>query len=186
MSRLGKKPIKIPKDVQVDISGSILKFKGPKGESEYKMPVGIKIEKEENYLRVISPRKRKLERINFGRTRAEIANIINGVNKGFKKRLELFGVGYSAKIEGDKLTMALGYSHPILLNKPNDINVEINKNEIIISGINKENVGQFAAHIHDLKRAEPYKGKGFKYSDEVIKRKVGKAALKTEGEAAAK
>ncbi len=154
------------------------------GSDHYLFHKIIQEPKEENYLRVSSPRKRKQERITFGRTRAEIANIIRGVYKGFKKRLELFGVGYSVKIEGEKIIMALGYSHPILLDKPKDIVLEINKNEILISGINKENVGQFAAHIHDLKRAEPYKGKGFRYTDEVIKRKVGKAALKTESEAA--
>lgn len=185
MSRLGKKPIKIPEEVKVDITDSILKLKGPKGEAEYQIPAGIKIEKNEENIRVLSSRKRKEDRVKFGLVRATINNLKKGVFKGFKKELELFGVGYTATLEGEDLVLTLGFSHPIKISKPKDIEIDIKKNILTISGINREKVGQFAAHIHDLRRAEPYKGKGFKYTDEVIRRKVGKAALKTETEAKA-
>ncbi|MCX6811862.1 MAG: 50S ribosomal protein L6 [Candidatus Berkelbacteria bacterium] len=182
MSRLGKKPIKIPGGIEIKIQDKVLKFKGSKGEVDYSLPRGVKVEKEGDKLNVISSRKRKQDRIIYGLTRATIANIIKGVNKGFRKRLELFGVGYTAQVEGDNLVLTLGYSHPVKIKKPEGIEIEIKKNEMAISGIDCEKVGQFAAYIHDLKRAEPYKGKGFKYANEVIRRKVGKAALKTEEE----
>lgn len=186
MSRLGKKPINIPKGIKVEIRDAFLEFKGPKGAVKYSLPAGIKVEMTEDKLNLVSSRKTRQERITYGLTRATIANIIKGIYRGFEKRLELFGVGYSAKLEGEDLLLALGYSHPIKLKKPEGIEIEISKNEIEISGIDRERVGQFAALIHDLKRAEPYKGKGFKYTNEIIRRKVGKAALKTEGEAGAK
>lgn len=186
MSRLGKKPIKIPEGVEVTIEKETLGFKGPKGEVKYNLPAGIKVKKSEDKLNLASSRKRRQERVIYGLTRATVANIIKGIYRGFKKRLELFGVGYSAKLEGEDLILALGYSHPVKLKKPEGIEIDISKNEIEISGIDREKVGQFAALIHDLKRAEPYKGKGFKYTDEVVRRKVGKTALKTEGESATK
>ena len=181
MTRLGKKPIKIPEGVQIAIKEEVLVFKGPKGEVKYDLPAGIKAEINEDRLSLASPEKKREDRIAYGLARATAANIIRGVYRGFNKRLELFGVGYSAKTEGDDLILSLGYSHPVKLKKPEGIEIEVVKNEINISGINRERVGQFAAIIHDLKRAEPYKGKGFKYNDEIIRRKVGKAALKTEG-----
>jgi large subunit ribosomal protein L6 len=150
------------------------------------LPSKIKVEKEDDKLKLLSPRGKKQERIIYGLTRANLANIIRGVSRGFKKRLELFGVGYLAQLDGDNLVLNLGYSHQIKIKKPQELNIEIKKNEMTISGINREQVGQFAAKIHDLKRAEPYKGKGFKYANEIIRRKVGKAALKTEGEASSK
>lgn len=186
MSRLGKKPIKIPEAVEIEFSDEILKLKGQKGELKYKIPAGIKLKKEEDKLIVVSSGKRRGDRIIYGLARATIANMVKGVNAGFKKRLELFGVGYTANLEADDLVLTLGYSHPVKIQKPEGIDIEIKKNELTISGINRESVGQFAAKIHDLKRAEPYKGKGFKYTNEVIRRKVGKAALKTEGEAGTK
>lgn len=160
-----------------------MKFKGPKGEAEYHLPTKIEIKKEDGKLYLSSPRKRRQDRILFGLARATIANLVRGINKGYKKKLELFGVGYSANLEGDNLKLTLGYSHPVILKKPEGIEVFIQKNEITISGVNREMVGQFAAQVRDLRRAEPYKGKGFRYSDEVVRRKVGKAALKAEGEA---
>jgi large subunit ribosomal protein L6 len=186
MSRLGKKPIKIPEDVAVKIQDNILTFKGPKGEIKYNLPTAIKIKVSEDELNLVSSIKKRQERVIYGLTRAAIANIVRGISRGFKKRLVLFGVGYSVKLEGEDLILALGYSHPVKLKKPEGIEIKIAKNDIEISGINREKVGQFAACIRDLKRPEPYKGKGFKYFNEVIRRKVGKTALKTEGEAAAK
>lgn len=186
MSRLGKKPIKIPDEVQIQITESFLVIKGPKGEVEYQIPRGIKIEKNEQELQLLSSRKRKEERINFGLARATLANIVKGVSRGFKKHLELFGVGYTMLLEGDDLKLTLGYSHPIIIKKPKEIEVEIKKNEILILGVDRQKVGQFAASLRDLRRAEPYKGKGFKYHHEIIRRKVGKAALKAEGEAVGK
>ena len=184
MSRLGKKPIKIPHEVQIKMTESALVIKGPKGEIKYQIPRGIKIEKNENELQLLSSRRRKEERVNFGLTRATLANIVKGVSRGFKKRLELFGVGYTMLLEGDNLKLTLGYSHPIIIKKPADLEVEIQKNEILILGVDRQKVGQFTATIRDMRRAEPYKGKGFKYHHEIIRRKVGKAALKTEGETA--
>ena len=183
MSRLGKKPIIIPGEVQIETTESILKIKGPKGEIEYQIPRGIKIEKNEQELQLLSSRRRKEERINFGLARATLANIVRGVSRGFKKRLALFGVGYTISAEGENLNLTLGYSHPIIIKRPEGIEVEIKKNEILIAGSDRQKVGQFAASLRDLRRAEPYKGKGFRYVDEVVRRKVGKAALKTEGEA---
>lgn len=186
MSRLGKKPIKIPEGVTAEISGGILRLKGQKGEVQYKILPKIEIKIDEGELTISSPRRKRQERINFGLTRAKIANLIKGINRGFKKRLELFGVGYTAGIEGDEVVFSLGCSHPIKIKKPEGIEIEIAKNEITVSGTDRELVGQFSAQIHDLKRAEPYKGKGFKYNNEVIRRKVGKAALKAETGAEAK
>lgn len=183
MSRLGKKPIKIPKEVQLKITESLLVIKGPKGEAEYQIPRAIKIEKNKDELQLLSSRKRKEERVNFGLARATLANIVKGVSRGFKKRLELFGVGYMMLLERDNLKLTLGYSHPIIIKKPKELEVEIKKNEILIQGVDCQKVGQFAATIRDLRRAEPYKGKGFKYVNEAVRRKVGKAALKVEGEA---
>lgn len=157
-------------------------IKGPKGEVEYQIPRAIKIEKNGKELQLLSSRKRKEERVNFGLARATLANIVKGVSRGFKKRLELFGVGYTMLLEGDDLKLTLGYSHPIIIKKPKELEVEIKKNEILIQGSNRQKVGQFAASLRDLRRAEPYKGKGFKYHNEIIRRKVGKAALKAEGE----
>ncbi|MBU2595891.1 50S ribosomal protein L6 [Patescibacteria group bacterium] len=186
MSRLGKKPIKIPEVVEAKIKGKILKLKGPKGGTEYKIPEGIKLEEDGDSIRVISLRQKKEDRITYGLSRAAISNKVRGVYKGFKKELELFGVGFSANLEKDELVLTVGYSHPVKIKKPSRVEIKINKNELKISGIDRGEVGQFAAKIHDLKRAEPYKGKGFKYKDEIIKRKVGKTALKAEGETAAK
>lgn len=186
MSRLGKKPIKIPKTVQAKLKDNILGLKGPQGEVEYKIPAAIKLEKDENMLKVVASSKKRGERVAYGLARATIANLIKGINQGFVKKLELFGVGYTAKLEGENLVLTLGYSHPIIIKKPKGIAIKVEKNELSISGIDRQKVGQLAAEIHDLKRAEPYKGKGFKYTDEVIRRKVGKAALKTEGEAVTK
>lgn len=185
MSRLGKKIIKI-KDVEAKIDGLILKLKGAKGEAEFKIPRGIKLEQGEDSIKLISQNKKKEGRIIYGLSRAILANKVRGVSKGFKKELELFGVGFNANVEGDELVLNIGYSHPVKIKVPAGVEIDINKNELNISGIDRGEVGQFAAKIHDLKRAEPYKGKGFRYKDEVIKRKIGKAALKTEGEPSAK
>lgn len=185
MSRLGKKPIKMP-GVKVDILDNLLHFHGPKGDVKYDLPAGVKAEVTEDKLFLVSGKKSRQERVTHGLARATIANIVKGISRGFKKKLELFGVGYSAKVEGDDLTLALGYSHPVKLKRPEGIEIAIEKNGIEISGIDREKVGQFAAFIHDLKRAEPYKGKGFKYTNEIIRRKVGKAALKTEGDSGGK
>jgi|SRR3989304_3461498 len=185
MSRLGKKIIKI-KDVEAKIDGSILRLKGAKGEAEFKIPRGIRLEQSEDSIRLISSNQKKEGRITYGLSRATIANKVRGVSKGFKKELELFGVGFNANKEGEELVLNIGYSHPVKLKIPVGVEIDINKNELSISGIDRGEVGQFAAKIHDLKRAEPYKGKGFRYKNEIIKRKVGKAALKNEGESTAK
>ena len=166
------------------ISNKLLKIKGPKGESEVVLEEGVKAKKIEDKIVLESPRRKRQQRINFGLNRAKLANAVKGVSTGFSKVLELFGVGYAVAIEGDHLNLSLGYSHPIKLKKPEGIEVEIKKNEITVSGIDREKVGQFAAKMRDFKRVEPYKGKGFRYNDEIVRHKIGKAALKTESEGA--
>lgn len=184
MSRLGKKPIKIPDNVEIIISKKCIKAKGPKGEIEYQIPPRIEVDKKDGKIIVQSPIRKKTERTKYGLARASIANIIKGVNKGFRKKMEINGVGYNIVLEGDKLKLNLGYSHPVNLTVPEGLGVDIKKNNITISGIDKNKVGQFASIIRKQRSVEPYKGKGIKYKNEVVVRKVGKAALKAEGEGA--
>ena len=184
MSRLGKKPIRIPEGVEVFISDKKFKAKGSKGEIEYQIPSSINLEKSDGKIIVKSPIRKKNERTRYGLVRSTIANIIHGVEKGFRKKLEINGVGYNASVEGDKLKLNLGYSHPIIISKPKEIDINIKKNILTISGIDKSKVGQFASLVRRQRRVEPYKGKGIKYKKEIVARKVGKAALKAEGEGA--
>ena len=184
MSRLGKKPIKIPEGVEVFIADKTFKARGPQGEIEYQIPPHLEVGKEDDKIIVKSPVKKKTQRTKYGLVRATIANIIKGTSKGFKKKLEINGVGYNAIVEGDKLKLNLGYSHPIILSMPEGIGIDIKKNVITVSGIDKSKVGQFASEIRRQRKVEPYKGKGIKYKGEVVIRKVGKAALKAEGEGA--
>jgi len=185
MSKIGKKPITITEDVKVEINGDLLRAKGPKGEGEIKILDGFEVKIEGNLLKVLPKedflKKEKRFSAFWGTTRALINNLIKGVKDGFVKQLEINGLGYKAEKEGQKLILKVGYSHPVILDIPKDINVEIEKNIITISGISKEKVGQFAALIKKQRPVEPYQGKGIKYVGEFVRRKMGKKVVGSAG-----
>lgn len=175
MSRIGKKPIEIPAGVDVKVEGNKVTVKGPKGELTKEFDKDMEIKLEEGVLTVSRPSESKKHRALHGLTRTLIFNMIEGVTNGYKKELEIVGTGYRAAKNGNKLSLVLGFSHPLELEDPEGIKVEVPKpNSIVIEGIDKEKVGAYAAHIRGYREPEPYKGKGIKYIDEVIKRKVGK------------
>jgi large subunit ribosomal protein L6 len=174
MSRIGKKPIEIPTGVEVKIEGNKITVKGPKGEisKEFRSEVGIEIKDGKIFL---FPRtKTKLTKALWGTYRVLISNMIEGVQKGYQKQLEIEGLGYRAEVKGEDLILQVGYSHPVKISPPEGIKISVEKNIITVSGIDKEMVGQVAAKIRKVKVAEPYKGKGIKYLGEKIRRKVGK------------
>jgi len=181
MSKLGKKPITIPFGVQVVVENNIVKVSGPKGNLEYPLRLDCDIEIEDNILKISSKRDDKFSKSLFGLTRAIIQNMVIGVKDGFEKVLELVGVGYRAEISNDKLILQIGFSHPVEVKIPEGIEFKVEKNKIKINGINKQQVGEIAAKIRAIRPPEPYKGKGIKYTDEIIRRKPGKAIAKTEG-----
>ena len=181
MSKIGKKLIEIPSGVTVAIEEGLVKVKGPKGELEYKIPRELKIALTENKISVLPVSKSKKTPALWGTIRAIIANMVNGVNNGFEKKLEIEGIGFKAQTQGNDLVLNLGFSHQIFFKIPDGIKVEVLKNIITVSGISKELVGQTAANIRALKKPEPYKGKGIRYAGEVIKRKVGKKVAGTTG-----
>ncbi len=179
MSRIGKLPIQIPSGVVVTIDNKLVTVKGPKGELSYTHHDLIKVEITETDVVVTKVNDERMSRSLHGLTRTLIANMVEGVTKGFEKRLELHGVGYRAQANGTKINLTLGFSHPVEMIAPDGILVLMNekeKNEIIISGIDKQSVGQFSAKIRSLKKPEPYKGKGIRYKGEYVRRKAGKAA----------
>ena len=177
MSRIGKKPVEIPKGVSVNIEGYLIKVKGPKGELHRTIHPAIKTEIVDGEVRVTRPNDLKESRALHGLTRALIQNMILGVTESFKKTLEIVGVGYKAELKGKNLLMNIGYSHPIYFIPPDDIKLEVpSPTQIIVSGNDKELVGLVAAKIRAFRKPEPYKGKGIKYSDEHIIRKAGKTA----------
>jgi large subunit ribosomal protein L6 len=179
MSRIGKLPIEIPSGVEVNFSNGTLTIKGPKGELKQDVKPLVKIEVADNQIVVVPQAETKEARSFHGLYRSLASNMVEGVTKGFQKRLEINGVGYRAQIQGKKIVLNLGHSHPIEYQVPESINAEIDKeknNVIVISGINKQEVGQVAAEIRAFRKPEPYKGKGVKYEDEYIRRKAGKAA----------
>jgi len=177
MSRLGKKPISIPEKTTVTVAEGVVSVKGPLGALEMKYKPAISISVEDNAV-VLKPVKEDLESSALWGTYSSIVdNLIEGVNNGYTKKLVIEGVGYKAEIKGDSISMNLGFSHPIILKIPAGIKVAVEKGEVTISGIDKELVGQFAADIRSYKKPEPYKGKGIRYSDEVIRRKEGKKTM---------
>ena len=182
MSKIGKLPIKLPKEVNVDISDSEITLKGPKGEFKKVIPEGISVELKEGSIQVSLKKKSKDLNAIYGTTRAHIANMVHGVAEGWSKTLELVGAGYRAELKGKDLILNVGYSHPVEIKALEGISYKVEKAEITVEGVDKALVGQFAAKIRDVRPPEPYKGKGIKYKDEVIRRKPGKAA-KTEGAA---
>ncbi|MBD3330386.1 50S ribosomal protein L6 [Candidatus Peregrinibacteria bacterium] len=179
MSRIGKLPISIPSGVTVELNGHNISVKGSKGELKRELHPNMKVEIKENEILVSRSDDSKLNKSLHGLTRSLIANMVEGVSNGFTKKLEIVGVGYRANVGGKKLTLSLGYSHPIEYILPEGIEIkfdEENKNILIIEGYDKELVGEVAAQIRSYRKPEPYKGKGIKYIDERIIRKAGKAA----------
>ncbi len=179
MSRIGRMPIAIPAGVTVDIAeNNKVTVKGPKGTLERVLPSEMEIKKEGEEILVTRPNDLKKMKSLHGLTRTLINNMVVGVTEGYTKELEVNGVGYRAAKSGNKLTLNLGYSHPVEMIDPDGLESTVDGNKIIIKGIDKEKVGQYAAEIRDKRRPEPYKGKGIKYADEVIRRKVGKTGKK--------
>ena len=180
MSRIGKMPIAIPAGVTVDIAeNNKVTVKGPKGTLERVLPAEMEIKKEGEEIIVNRPNDLKKMKSFHGLTRTLINNMIIGVTEGYEKKLEVNGVGYRAMKKGKILTLSLGYSHPVEMEDPEGVEVTVEgTNEIIVRGIDKEKVGQYAAEIREKRAPEPYKGKGIKYADEVIRRKVGKTGKK--------
>ncbi len=177
MSRIGKKPIEIPTGVEVNLVKSSLTIKGKNGTLDLVIHEAVGIEIEEKEIVVSKKRNSKIAQAMWGTTRALIANMIIGVKDGFKKTLLLDGVGFRMALKGDQIDLALGFSHPVIVDIPEGIKVEIEKSKMIISGIDRQKVGQFAAEIRAFKPVEPYKGKGFRYDDEQVIRKEGKRAV---------
>jgi large subunit ribosomal protein L6 len=176
MSRIGKLPIDIPGGVEITIGEeNLITVKGPLGTMERKMHKDIILVKEDNKITVNRPSDNKFHKSLHGLTRSLIANMVEGVTKGYQKTLEINGVGYRAQKQGNKLVLSVGYSHPVEMSDPEGITVEVEgTNKVLVKGIDKQQVGNYAAKIRSVREPEPYKGKGIKYSDERIRRKVGK------------
>lgn len=175
MSRIGKKPILIPKGVEIELEGDLLKVKGPKGELSRKVHPKVQVDMDgDNVIVSIAEETRECASLH-GLFRILIDNMVTGVTKGFERALEIVGVGYRAELKGRTAIFNLGYSHPIDFHLPEGIDAKIEKTKIILNGIDKELLGKTAAKIRSFRKPEPYKGKGIKYADEMIRRKAGKA-----------
>ncbi len=175
MSRVGKRPVELPEGITVNIAANEVTIKGKKGELNATFPETVKLQKNQDKITIAPQNETKNAKSAWGMTRTIINNMVLGVSEGYTKNLEINGVGYRASIEGNILTLQLGYSHDIKLAIPNDLDVKcIKPTEISVNGINKQKVGQFASEIRMLRKPEPYKGKGIKYQDEFIRRKEGK------------
>ncbi len=176
MSRVGKKPIKIPKTIKLNVEDMTVKVEGKGKTLEHTIPEGFKTELEDGQLTIIRPSDARAHKALHGTTRTLINNMILGLTEGFQKKLIIEGVGYRAQMKGKKLSMELGFSHPVEFDTPEDIVIETPSNtEIIIKGIDKQKVGEIAAEIRDCYPPEPYKGKGIRYEDEYVRRKQGKS-----------
>jgi large subunit ribosomal protein L6 len=177
MSRIGRSPIELPSGVSVSLSPGRVMVNGPLGELSRDIPQRMQIEHEESTLTVKRPTDRGEDRALHGLTRSLIANMVEGVTKGFEKRLELQGVGYRASLQGTDLRLDVGYSHPVVMKAPQGITFEVPvPTEIVVKGVDKQQVGQTAAEIRRVRPPEPYKGKGIRYQGEYVRRKVGKRA----------
>ncbi len=178
MSKIGKKPVKIIDGVKVNINGDVINFEGKMGKLSLKIPKGLKVESKDGLIYVNKEGNDSNLNAIHGTIRAKILNAVIGVSEGFKKTLEISGVGFRAQSDGKKLTMQLGFSHPVVLDIPQNVKVEVagkDQNVIYVTGVDKESVGNFADRIRKIKPPEPYKGSGIKYQNERILRKAGKA-----------
>ena len=177
MSRLGKSPIALPKGVEVKTDANQIHVKGPKGTLTYPLQRGISVKVEDGFAHVVWDEKVKLPRTTHGLYRATVNNMVVGVSKGFEKKLSMIGVGYRAALQGQKLDLQVGNSHPTQLVIPKNVQVTVDKSvSILITGVDKQAVGQFAATVRSVKPPEPYKGKGIRYEEEYVRKKAGKAA----------
>ncbi|MFL5866852.1 MAG: 50S ribosomal protein L6 [Thermoleophilaceae bacterium] len=177
MSRIGKQPIPLPDGVEVAVETGLVKVKGPKGELEERVSRDMTVKQEDGELLVTRPSDRGDHRALHGLTRSLIYNMVHGVTEGFEKRLEIQGVGYRAQLQGSKLVMSLGYSHPVEIDAPEGIDFEVPApTQVVVRGISKQAVGETAAIIRKQRPPEPYKGKGIRYQGEYVARKVGKRA----------
>jgi large subunit ribosomal protein L6 len=177
MSRIGKQPIELPSGVNVAISPGRVQVNGPLGELSQNVPARMKIDQEDGTLVVKRPTERGDDRALHGLTRSLVANMVEGVTKGFEKRLELQGVGYRAALRGTDLELNVGFSHPVVIKPPQGISFEVpDATTVLVKGIDKQQVGEIAAQVRKVRPPEPYKGKGIRYEGEYVRRKVGKRA----------
>lgn len=177
MSRIGKKIITVPEKTEIKVSEGVISVKGPLGELSRPLHSTLEVKIGDNEV-TVNPKKETLEsRALWGTYASHITNMIAGVNQLFEKKLILEGIGFKSEVSGDTLTLALGFSHPVVVTIPEGLKVTAEKNLITVSGINKEEVGQFTAKVRALKKPEPYKGKGMRYEDEVVRRKQGKKSI---------
>jgi large subunit ribosomal protein L6 len=178
MSRVGRLPVTLPQGVRINLQGAVLQVEGPRGKLQHEIPPGLKVETADNKITVSRTAEQKKIRALHGLTRTLIANMVQGVTQGFKKELEIVGVGYRADISSNVLNLALGYSHPIKFALPEGIKGKVDKQVITLEGIDKGLVGQTAAKVRSLREPDSYKGKGIRYLGEIIKTKVGKSGVK--------
>jgi len=181
MSRIGKLPVDIVSGVAVSVADNVVSVKGPKGDLSFDLPIGISASVDGEKIVVVRSNDEKQSKALHGLSRAMISNMVEGVTSGFEKRLEIIGVGYRASTSGQKIDLTLGFSHPVSLIAPDGVTVKMSedkkdKNVIIVSGCDKQAVGEFAANIRKLRKPEPYKGKGIRYQGEYVRRKAGKSA----------
>lgn len=179
MSRVGRLPVTLPAGVEVNIDDHLVEVKGPKGKLAREIHPEMQIAQEDNTLYITRPSDEKQHRALHGLTRSLVQNMVDGVDKGFSKSLELVGVGYRAALQGKKLVLNIGYSHQVEIEPDEGLEIEVPAaSKIVVKGIDKEKVGALAAQIRSVRSPEPYKGKGIKYENEVIRRKAGKAGIK--------
>ncbi len=179
MSRIGKRPILVPKNVTVTIAGQSVEVKGPKGELARTLPSEVEVLQEDGTILVNRRSESRPARQRHGLCRTLVANMVEGVSQGFQRKLEIQGVGYRAQVQGRNLILSVGYSHPVQIEPPDGIQLAVENNtNVIVSGINKEIVGNIAAQIRAVRPPEPYKGKGIRYAGEMVRRKAGKAGKK--------
>ena len=177
MSRIGKKPVGIPEKTEVSISDNVISVKGPHGELARPLHSAVSVSVENNEVVIVPTGKSKESRALWGTYASHVKNMIQGVNEVFEKKLVVEGIGYRVNLSGKKLELLVGFSHPVVFEVPEGITVNVEKNNISISGPDKEKVGQFAAEIRAVKKPEPYKGKGIRYEDEIVRRKQGKKTV---------
>lgn len=180
MSRIGKQPIPVPDGVEVSFENRTFTAEGPKGKVSQQIADRVDVEIDGDEVRVVRRGNASADRAMHGLTRALLANAVTGVSEGFSKSLEINGVGYKAEVQGKTVRFSLGYSHPIDYPVPEGISIEVDKSNVVtVTGADRQRVGQVAAEIRALRKPEPYKGKGIRYTDEVVRRKVGKAGVAT-------